>query len=81
MTSPPAHRDLVRGDLTATDANELWLADTTQHHTLECDLHLGAVNDLFSTRIVGNAIDSRIKARITVASFDNAVARCTDVAY
>ena len=74
-TRPPVHDDLVRRDFTATAPNRLWLADITEHWTREGKLYLCAVKDLYSNRIVGYSIDSRMKSRIAVAALDNAVAR------
>jgi transposase InsO family protein len=72
---PPVHDDLVERDFTAAAANRLWLADITEHWTREGKLYLCAVKDVYSNRIVGYAIDSRMKSRIAVAAPDNAVAR------
>jgi len=65
----------------AADApNTLWLADITEHHTGEGKLYLCAIKDVFSNRIVGYSIDSRMKSRIAVNALNNAVARRGDVA-
>jgi putative transposase len=72
---PPVHDDLVRRDFTADAANQLWLADITEHWTREGKLYLCAVKDVYSNRIVGYSIDSRMKSRIAVAALDSAVAR------
>ena len=77
---PPAHDDLVKRDFTATAPNELWLTDITEHPTGEGKLYLCAIKDVYSNRIVGYSIDSRMKARLAVAALDNAVARRGDVA-
>jgi len=77
---PPVHEDLVRRDFTAEAPNELWLADLTEHRTLEGKLYLCAIKDVFSGRIVGYSIDSRMKSRIAVNALNNAVARRGDVA-
>lgn len=71
----PAHDDLVQRDFTADTANELWLADITEHRTAEGKLYCCAIKDVFSNRIVGWAIDSRMKARLVVAAIEMAVAR------
>lgn len=76
---PPVHDDLVQRDFTAAAANELWLADITEHRTLEGKLYLCAVKDVFSNRIVGYSIDSRMKSRIAVNALNSAVARRGDV--
>jgi putative transposase len=72
---PPVHDDLVERDFTATAPNVLWLTDITEHRTAEGKLYLCAIKDVFSGRIVGYSIDSRMKSRLAVAALDNAVAR------
>ena len=76
----PAHDDLVRRNFTAAGPNELWLADITEHRTGEGKLYLCAIKDVFSNRIVGWAIDSRMKARLVVAAIEMAAARRGGVA-
>ena len=84
---PPVHDDLCRGrrhgrvrHFTADAPNELWLADITEHRTGEGKLYLCAIKDVYSNRIVGYSIDSRMKSRLAVAALNNAVARRGDVA-
>jgi transposase InsO family protein len=79
-TGPPVHDDLVERDFTADAPNTLWLADITEHWTSEGKLYLCAIKDVFSNRIVGYSIDSRMKSRIAVNALNNAVARRGDVA-
>jgi putative transposase len=71
----PAYPDLVQRDFTAPGPNLLWLADITEHPTGEGKLYLCAIKDVYSNRIVGYSIDSRMKARLAVQALDNAVAR------
>jgi putative transposase len=71
----PAHEDRVRREFTAPAPNRLWLADVTEHWTGEGKLYLCAIKDVYSNRIVGYSIDSRMKSRLAVAALDNAVAR------
>jgi transposase InsO family protein len=75
----PAHDDLVRRVFTAEAPNQLWLADLTEHGTAEGKLYCCAIKDCFSNRIVGWAIDSRMKARLVVAAIEMAVARRGEV--
>jgi transposase InsO family protein len=58
---PPVH-DLVGRNFTATCPNRLWLTDITEHPTGEGRLYLCAVKDVYSGRIVGYSIDSRMRA-------------------
>ncbi len=77
---PPVHDDLVQRNFTAGAANELWLTDITEHRTGEGKLYLCAIKDVYSNRIVGYSIDSRMKSQLAVAALNNAVARRGDVA-
>lgn len=70
---PPVHDDLVRRNFTADAANRLWLTDITEHWTGEGKLYLCAVKDVYSNRIIGYSIDSRMKSRLAVAAINNAV--------
>ena len=75
-----AHDDLVRRQFQAARPNQVWLADITEHRTEEGKVYICAIKDLFSNRIVGWAIDERMKARLVVAAINMAVARRGDVA-
>ena len=86
---PPVHDDLcavtdekgrIRHEFKAAAANELWIGDITEHWTNEGKLYVCAFKDVFSNRIVGYSIDSRMKSRLAVAALNNAVARRGDVA-
>ena len=74
----PAHDDLVRRNFTADAPNQVWLADITEHRTAEGKVFLCAIKDLWSNRIVGWAIDERMRARLVVAAVEMAVARRND---
>lgn len=74
-SGPPVHDDLVERNFAADAPNLLWLTDITEHHTSEGKLYLCAVKDLFSNRIVGYSIDSRMKARLAVDALVSAAAR------
>jgi transposase InsO family protein len=71
----PAHDDLVRRNFTAAAPNQVWVADITEHPTREGKLYCCAIKDLWSNRIVGWSIDSRMKARLVVAAIEMAAAR------
>ncbi|MBD2766175.1 IS3 family transposase [Kocuria sp. cx-455] len=77
---PPVHDDLVERDFTAGAPNELWLTDLTEHRTDEGKLYLCAIKDVYSNRIVGYSIDSRMKASLAVTALRSAVARRGTVA-
>ncbi|MGE0307232.1 MAG: IS3 family transposase [Acidimicrobiia bacterium] len=76
----PSHDDLVKRNFTADAPNKVWLTDLTEHWTNEGKLYLCAIKDLYSNRIVGWAIDSRMKARLVVTAIEMAVARRGEVA-
>ena len=77
---PAVHDDLVGRDFTADALNRLWLTDITEHWTGEGKLYLCAIKDVFSNKIVGYSIDSRMKSSLAVNALNNAVARRGDVA-
>jgi putative transposase len=70
---PPVHDDLVDRKFTATAPN--LMPDITEHNTGEGKLYLCAIKDVYSGRIVGYSIDSRMKASLAVAALRNAIAR------
>ena len=75
QAGPPVHDDLVDREFTASAPNVLWLTDITEHPTAEGKLYLCAVKDVYSGRIVGYSIDSRMKASLAVTALRNAVIR------
>ncbi|AXT86726.1 transposase [Aeromicrobium sp. A1-2] len=77
---PPVHDDRVQRDFNAGAPNELWLTDITEHPTSEGKLYLCAIKDVFSNRIVGYSIDSRMKSSLAVRALENAAARRGDIA-
>jgi transposase InsO family protein len=70
---PPVHDDLVRKVFTADAPNAVWLTDITEHPTAEGKLYLCAIKDVYSGRIVGYSIDSRMKASLAVSALRNAI--------
>lgn len=71
---PPVHDDLVQRGFTAAAPNLVWLTDITEHATGEGKVYLCAIKDVFSNRIVGYSIDSRMKASLAVSALRNAIA-------
>jgi transposase InsO family protein len=85
---PPVNDDLcafvdthgvTRHEFNSEGPNQLWVGDITEHWTGEGKLYVCAFKDVFSNRIVGYSIDSRMKSRLAVAALNNAVARRGDV--
>lgn len=71
---PPVHDDLVDRQFRADRRDEVWLTDITEHRTDEGKLYLCAIKDVYSNRIVGYSIDSRMKASLAVSALDHAIA-------
>jgi len=71
---PPVHDDHVGRDFTAAAPDQLWLTDITEHRTDEGKLYLCAIKDVYSNRIVGYSINSRMKASLAVSALHNAIA-------
>ena len=82
---PAVHDDLlatvddngrVSHDFTgaASGPNQVWLTDISEHPTREGKLYLCAVKDVFSGKIVGYSIDSRMKSGLAAAALRNAIA-------
>ncbi|MEV8268696.1 IS3 family transposase [Microbacterium sp. NPDC076911] len=69
----PVGDDLIMRDFTADMLDEKWLVDITEHWTSEGKLYVCAFKDVCSRRIVGYAIDSRMKASLAVRALHNAV--------
>ena len=55
--------------------NRLWLTDITEHPTAQGKLYLCAVKDVWSRRIVGYSIDSRMTSHLAVDALEMAIAR------
>lgn len=65
--------DLVRRDFSAPAPNVKWCGDMTEIPTLEGKLYLADIEDLFSRRIVGFAIDEHPDAKLATAAIRTAV--------
>lgn len=67
-------RDLVGRDFSPDAPNRVWAADIKQIKTGEGWLYLAAVQDLFSRRIVGWAMEGHMRSELVVAALQMAVA-------
>jgi putative transposase len=67
--------DLVGRDFRPEAPDRVWAADIKQIRTGEGWLYLAAVQDLFSRRIVGWAMDSHMRSELVVAALEMAVRR------
>jgi putative transposase len=76
----PAHRaattapDLVRRDFSAAAPDRLWVADITDLPTLEGPLHLAAIVDAWSRRVVGWSMAEHLRTSLVLAALDAALA-------
>jgi putative transposase len=73
-TGPPVHDDLVRRQFTAAGPDRTWLTDITEHNTAEGKLYLCAIKDVWSNRIVGYSMHSRMTAQLAVSALRSAIA-------
>ena len=71
---PPVHDDLVTRQFTAAARDRTWLTDITEHPTTEGKLYLCAFKDVYSNRIVGYSMGSRMTAQLAVSALRNAIA-------
>jgi len=71
---PPVHDDLVVRQFTAGAPDRTWLTDITEHPAGEGKPCLCAFKDVYSNRIVGYSMDSRMTARLAVSALRNAIA-------
>jgi len=71
---PPVHDDLVNRQFTAAGPDQLWLTGISEHPTAEGKLYLCAIKDVWSNRIVGYSMDSRMTAALAVTALRNAIA-------
>jgi putative transposase len=67
--------DLVGRDFRPDAPNRVWAADIKQIKTAEGWLYLAAVQDLFSRRIVGWAMEGHMRTELVVAALEMAVSR------
>jgi putative transposase len=74
QAGPPVHDDLVGRQFTAAGRDRTWLTDITEHPTGEGKLYLCAIKDVYSNRIVGYSMDSRMTAGLAVSALRNAIA-------
>lgn len=67
--------DLVNRRFTATGADQLWVADITEHPTGDGKVYLAAVIDAWSRRVVGWSIADHLRTELVVDALDMAIWR------
>lgn len=82
-TGPAPHDDLlavvdehgvVRHEFVADGPNKVWLWDISEHSTREGKLRICAIKDVWSNKIAGYSIDTRMKSSLARAGMRNAIA-------
>ncbi|GAA5204788.1 hypothetical protein GCM10025773_40280 [Microbacterium jejuense] len=82
-TGPAPHDDLLavvdehgvlRHEFVADGPNRVWLWDISEHPTREGKLYICAIKDVWSNKIVGYSIDTRMKSSLAMAAMRNAIA-------
>ena len=68
---------MARHDFTtaASQANQVWVTDITEHPTKEGKLYFCAVKDIFSKWIIGYATGSHMSSSLALSALNTAIAR------
>jgi transposase InsO family protein len=69
----PVAPNLLQRDFTAFEPNQVWVSDITYIWTWEGWLYLAVILDLFSRRVVGWALDSRIDTTLALEALQVAL--------
>lgn len=70
----PVFKDLVDRFFLTSAPDRLWVADITQHQTLEGWLYIAVVLDVFSRKVVGWSFAKTLEAELVVSAIEMAVA-------
>lgn len=71
----PVAENIINQDFTTSKPNQKWLSDITYIQTEEGWLYLAGVLDLHGRRLVGWAMDSRMKTELVCAALKQAIGR------
>ncbi|MFC5405767.1 IS3 family transposase [Cohnella soli] len=71
----PVAENLLNQDFSVSKPNEKWLSDITYIQTAEGWLYLAGVMDLYGRRLIGWAMDSRMKTELISAALKQAIGR------
>ena len=69
----PVAENLLDRNFTATGPNQSWVTDITGIETDEGNLYLSAIEDLFSRKVVGWAMDAHMETSLIVRALDMAI--------
>ena len=72
-TSQRAAPDLVRRQFTATNINQLWVADMTYLPTWAGFIYLAVVIDVYSPKVVGWAFSEQMTSNLVIAALNMAI--------
>ena len=67
--------NLLNQEFTASKPNEIWVSDITYVRTLDGWLYVASVMDLFSKRIVGLSMSSRMEVSLVKSALNQAVTK------
>jgi len=71
--SHSVHPNLLNRNFTTAATNQVWTGDITYIRTFEGRLYLAVVIDLFSRKVIGWAMDSRINAELVATALRMAI--------
>jgi putative transposase len=71
----PVAPNLLNQDFNANKPNEKWVGDITYIQTDEGWLYLASIEDLFSKKVVGWSLGSRITKELAILALDQAMTR------
>lgn len=66
------HANLLNQMFKASDKNKIWIGDITYIPTQKKTLYLAVFIDIFSRKVVGWAMDTRMKDQLVIAAFNQA---------
>ena len=69
--------NLVNQNFTVTEENKVWVTDITYIKTEEGWLYVSAILDLYSRKIVGLSMGSRIDSNLVIRSLEQAICHRT----
>ena len=71
----PIHNNTLNREFKAEQPNQRWVSDITYIPTREGWLYLATIMDLYSRKIVGWSMDSRMKEKIVLEALNMAIAK------
>lgn len=75
LANEATEENLVHRQFDVAAPNKLWLADITEHPTIEGKVYCAAVMDAYSRLIIGWSIDNHLKTELVLATLEMAIMR------